>query len=105
MVEFKPEILDRWQADLPELANRIAFGLGEQVIADVQANWSATSPAAVGTPPAVVTGELAQSITVQMVGEGAAQVGSVSPHATRLEYGTTQMAPKALQQMTDELKE
>lgn len=87
-------ILDRLLRTAPARSQAETLEAAKDVVADIRANWSSTSPSAPGKPPAVVTGELDASfdVTVESRGERVRIVIRVkAEHARHLEYGTKNM--------------
>lgn len=88
------EKLESLQEKLPVIADEIAQRIADTVAADIQANWSANPPSDPNDTPAVVSGTLASSITVEMVAPAEMRVGSSAPYAAYLEFGTSEMAAR-----------
>lgn len=64
--DFSP--MDRLNAVLPGRVQSTVFDVGEAVIADIQSHWYPTSPSPRGSAPAVVSGELSDSIHLEATG-------------------------------------
>lgn len=88
------EKLESLQEKLPLIADEIAQHIADTVAADIQTNWSANPPSDLNEAPAVVSGTLASSITVEMVAPAEMRVGSSAPYAAYLEFGTSDMAAR-----------
>jgi hypothetical protein len=66
----------------------------EYKVPGTQVTYTASAP---GEPPAVATGELRQSVSTAVEGQGRdviGYVGSDSKHAAPMEYGTKNIAPR-----------
>lgn len=77
-------------------ATPAAEAMGEVVAKEARAQLSKSShaagtptPAPPGEPPAMVTGRLAGSLAVKVLGEGVVQVGATAPYARIQELGGT----------------
>jgi len=81
--------LDALLNNLASLQAATQNALAERLAAQIAANWSAHSPAAAGSPPAVASGDLAASIQVS-----AARVGTNLAYGHLLEFGTLKMAAR-----------
>lgn len=53
------------EAKLKQQVGEAVRATAEEIVDDIRKNWSATSPSAVGSPPAVVTGLLDSSVMVE----------------------------------------
>jgi HK97 gp10 family phage protein len=93
-IQLETERITQLQAALPMIADELVMAMGEAVISEISAGWSAESPSSPGEAPAVMTGELVGSIQFVMTGSGQAQVGSSAEHAAPLEFGTGTMAAR-----------
>lgn len=67
---------------------------GDAIETHVQQHWSASSPSSPGNPPAVVTGELKNSIRVVRMSARHYRVVVLAEHGLYLEFGTSRMAPR-----------
>lgn len=77
-----------------QLADTIPQRTGEAIEAHIQTHWSPDSPSSPGDPPAVVTGELKNSIRLIKVGKGHWRVVVLAEHGLHLEFGTSKMAAR-----------
>ncbi len=94
MIEIHTDGLDRFEQRLTGLADELALQLADAVAAEIQAGWSAQSPSAPEEAPAVVSGHLAGSITIESPAGGTARVGSNAAYAPLLEFGTEDLAAR-----------
>ena len=88
---MQTEKLDEIQQKLPTLAAEIAQHIAEAVMTEIDAGWSANAPSEPGEAPAVVSGHLANSITIEQIGNSEVRVGSNASYAPFLEFGTTEI--------------
>lgn len=75
-----PGLFVRWDSDNSTALNlisqasvkadQVCHDTASAIIDDIQASWSPTSPSEPGTPPAVVTGTLDESIRLRKTGYG-----------------------------------
>lgn len=93
-MEIHTDGLDRFEQHLTGLADEIALQLADAVAAEIQAGWSAQSPSAPEEAPAVVSGYLAGSITIESPAGGTARIGSNATYAPLLEYGAGELAAR-----------
>ncbi len=67
------------------------------IIDDIDSSWSPSSPSAPGQPPAVVSGNLRDSITARQTTKGdkpAVMIEVKAHYASFLEFGTSRMASR-----------
>lgn len=83
--------LDEIQQKLPTLAAEIAQRVAEAVMAEIDSGWSANTPSEPGEAPAIVSGNLAGSITIEQRGNAEVRVGSTASYAPFLEFGTSEI--------------
>lgn len=86
--------LEALQATIPAMQQALARHIAQHLIDQIAARWSAQSPAPPGDPPAIDTGALADSITLQVGEDGALMVGSSLDYAARLEFGGQTLAAR-----------
>lgn len=86
--------LDEIQQKLPTLAAEIAHHVAEAVMAEIDSGWSANAPSEPDEAPAIVSGNLAGSITIEQVGNSEIRVGSTASYAPFLEFGTSDMVQR-----------
>lgn len=66
----------------------------EAIRDDIRANWSGSSPSSPGAAPAVVSGALDASLTVEKISVSIWSVSVGAEHGVFLEHGTSKMAPR-----------
>lgn len=93
-MQVKTDGLDRFQQHIAGLADDMVVQIAEAVYAEIQAGWSAQSPSEPDEAPAVVSGELAGSITIEPAAGGEIRVGAAAAHGQILEFGTEVMAAR-----------
>lgn len=76
------------------IEERLLQRTGDAINDHVQTHWSASSPSSPGHPPAVVTGELKNSIRVVRMSANHYRVVVMAEHGLYLEFGTSRMAPR-----------
>jgi len=89
--------LRSFEARMPGSARQMVNQLATETASIIRASWWDRSPAPPGQPPAVVSGALDASITVQHGGSGgrmSSRVSAPAKHAHFDEHGTVRMAAR-----------
>lgn len=86
--------LHKLERELPGSADRIVRELAFELKADIKTHWSATSPSSPGQPPAVVLGNLTNSIMARPYRRMVWRVDVDAEYGYPLEFGTARMAAR-----------
>lgn len=95
--KFNRNIVNNKIKGLSEATNSATYETGIATLEDIQASWSSNSPSNPNEPPAVDTGELSSSGTIEDKSAGVKSiyvVGFSAKYAFALEYGKPNLAPR-----------
>lgn len=92
-IKVDMRVLRELTANVPERALAVVQKIAQDVETDIKQNFSPSSPSSPGTPPAVVTGKLKNSIVAVRANKTSWTVKYIG-YAVYLEYGTPKMAAR-----------